>query len=171
MHGVSRRPPGSIPGPFRDRPAPSGRFVPFRSEWPGTPEGTRPPRARSQSPSSSRKRQRETWSLAGSMAIGSGSVFGLSMGTSEAVGYIDGNGHITGMLNELAFAPKSSEPRPGSGNMALSPSSPTPAGSQNRRPIALPWSMISKNYSARPVPRCSTRTTAWTSTPPTSEFS
>lgn len=43
--------------------------------------------------------------LAGSMAIGEGSVFGLSMGTSEAVGYINEGGHITGMLNELAFAP------------------------------------------------------------------
>ena len=27
------------------------------------------------------------------------------MGTSEAVGYINKDGHITGWLNELAFAP------------------------------------------------------------------
>lgn len=43
--------------------------------------------------------------LAGSMSLGENGVLGISMGTSEAAGYIDGNGSITGWLNELAFAP------------------------------------------------------------------
>ncbi|MEG2769736.1 MAG: hypothetical protein RR902_02875 [Oscillospiraceae bacterium] len=30
---------------------------------------------------------------------------GIAMGTSEAVGYVDAQGNITGWLNELAFAP------------------------------------------------------------------
>jgi predicted NBD/HSP70 family sugar kinase len=32
-------------------------------------------------------------------------VLGIAMGTSQAVGYVDEKGHITGWLNELAFAP------------------------------------------------------------------
>ncbi len=32
-------------------------------------------------------------------------VLGISMGTSEAGGYVDGNGNVTGMLNEFAFMP------------------------------------------------------------------
>ena len=43
--------------------------------------------------------------LAGAMALKSGQVFGIAMGTSEAVGYIDKEGNIVGWLNELAFAP------------------------------------------------------------------
>lgn len=43
--------------------------------------------------------------LAGAMAIGGNGVLGISMGTSLAAGYIDPNGHLTGWLNELAFAP------------------------------------------------------------------
>jgi predicted NBD/HSP70 family sugar kinase len=43
--------------------------------------------------------------LAGAMSLGSHGVLGVSMGTSEAAGYIDGEGAITGWLNELAFAP------------------------------------------------------------------
>ncbi|MEA4948012.1 MAG: ROK family protein [Oscillospiraceae bacterium] len=43
--------------------------------------------------------------LAGSMSLGSGAVMGMAMGTSEAVGYVDGSGNILGWLNELAFAP------------------------------------------------------------------
>ncbi len=43
--------------------------------------------------------------LAGSMSLEDGCVLGLAMGTSEAVGYINKNGHMTGWLNELAFAP------------------------------------------------------------------
>ena len=43
--------------------------------------------------------------LAGSMSLNANCVLGLAMGTSEAVGYIDRGGRITGWLNELAFAP------------------------------------------------------------------
>lgn len=43
--------------------------------------------------------------LAGYMSLGTGCVMGLAMGTSEAVGYINGDGDILGWFNELAFAP------------------------------------------------------------------
>jgi predicted NBD/HSP70 family sugar kinase len=43
--------------------------------------------------------------LAGSMSLEENSVLGIAMGTSMAVGYVDDAGHITGWLNELAFAP------------------------------------------------------------------
>ncbi len=43
--------------------------------------------------------------LAGAMNLNDNSVLGVAMGTSEAVGYVDPNGNITGWLNELAFAP------------------------------------------------------------------
>lgn len=43
--------------------------------------------------------------LAGAMSLKKNSVLGIAMGTSEAGGYIDQNGNITGWLNELAFVP------------------------------------------------------------------
>ncbi len=43
--------------------------------------------------------------LAGAMSLGDNSVLGIAMGTSEAVGYVDEKGNITGWLNELAFMP------------------------------------------------------------------
>ncbi len=43
--------------------------------------------------------------LAGAMNLGDNSVLGIAMGTSEAAGYVDPDGNITGWLNELAFAP------------------------------------------------------------------
>jgi predicted NBD/HSP70 family sugar kinase len=43
--------------------------------------------------------------IAGAMTIKENAVLGISMGTSQAVGYIDPNGKVTGWLNELAFAP------------------------------------------------------------------
>lgn len=43
--------------------------------------------------------------LAGSMSLQANSVLGLAMGTSEAAGYVDPEGNLTGWLNELAFAP------------------------------------------------------------------
>lgn len=43
--------------------------------------------------------------LAGSMAIGDNGVLGVAMGSSQAAGYVDQEGHITTWLNELAFAP------------------------------------------------------------------
>jgi predicted NBD/HSP70 family sugar kinase len=43
--------------------------------------------------------------LAGSMSLEDNGILGIAMGSSEAAGYVDMNGHITGWLNELAFAP------------------------------------------------------------------
>ena len=47
----------------------------------------------------------EVTALAGSMALKSNSVLGISMGTSVAAGYITTEGNITPWLNELAFVP------------------------------------------------------------------
>ncbi|HXH61074.1 MAG TPA: hypothetical protein VNI20_06915 [Fimbriimonadaceae bacterium] len=43
--------------------------------------------------------------LAGAMSLGVGRLLGIAMGSSEAAGYVDAQGNITGWLNELAFAP------------------------------------------------------------------
>lgn len=48
--------------------------------------------------------------LAGTMSLGEPNVLGIAMGTSEAVGYVDGEGRITGWLNELAFVPVDCHP-------------------------------------------------------------
>jgi predicted NBD/HSP70 family sugar kinase len=48
--------------------------------------------------------------LAGAMEYGEGRILGIAMGTSEAGGYIDENGSITGWLNELAFVPVDANP-------------------------------------------------------------
>lgn len=47
----------------------------------------------------------EVTALAGSMGLNANHVLGVAMGTSEAAGYVDGDGHIKPWLNELAFAP------------------------------------------------------------------
>lgn len=43
--------------------------------------------------------------LAGAMSLKSNAVLGISLGTSQAVGYVNEEGHIEPWLNELAFAP------------------------------------------------------------------
>lgn len=43
--------------------------------------------------------------LAGSMSLEDNGVLGIAMGSSEAGGYVNLDGNITGWLNELAFAP------------------------------------------------------------------
>ena len=48
--------------------------------------------------------------LAGTMSLKDNNVLGIAMGTSEAVGYIDEEGRITGWLNELAFVPVDASP-------------------------------------------------------------
>ena len=48
--------------------------------------------------------------LAGAMGLGENNVLGIAMGTSEAVGFVDENGNITGWLNELAFMPVDANP-------------------------------------------------------------
>ena len=48
--------------------------------------------------------------LAGAMSLEDNNVLGIAMGTSEAVGYVDSEGNITGWLNELAFVPVDASP-------------------------------------------------------------
>ncbi|MDR1619711.1 MAG: ROK family protein [Clostridiales bacterium] len=48
--------------------------------------------------------------LAGAMSIRKNGVLGIAMGTSEAAGYVNTAGNITGWLNELAFAPVDGQP-------------------------------------------------------------
>lgn len=43
--------------------------------------------------------------LAGAMGMNTGSIMGIAMGTSEAVGYVDKDKNVLGWINELAFAP------------------------------------------------------------------
>lgn len=43
--------------------------------------------------------------LAGAMSLNDNGVLGIALGSSEAGGYVDMNGHIMGWLNELSFAP------------------------------------------------------------------
>lgn len=43
--------------------------------------------------------------LAGAMSLEDNNVLGVAMGTSEATGYVNSDGNITGWLNELAFVP------------------------------------------------------------------
>ncbi len=47
----------------------------------------------------------EVTALAGSMGLNANQVLGVAMGTSQAAGYVDAEGHIKPWLNELAFAP------------------------------------------------------------------
>lgn len=47
----------------------------------------------------------EVTALAGAMSLNVKKVLGVAMGSSEAVGYVDPDGNITGWLDELAFAP------------------------------------------------------------------
>ena len=47
---------------------------------------------------------------AGAMSLEDNNVLGIAMGTSEAVGYVDDQGNITGWLNELAFVPVDASP-------------------------------------------------------------
>jgi len=48
--------------------------------------------------------------LAGSMSLEDNQVLGVALGSSQAAGYVDAAGHITGWLNELAFAPVDYQP-------------------------------------------------------------
>ena len=43
--------------------------------------------------------------LAGAMSLGDNAVLGVALGSSEAAGYVNSEGALTGWLNELAFAP------------------------------------------------------------------
>jgi len=48
--------------------------------------------------------------LAGAMELNDSNVLGIAMGTSQAGGFVDAAGNITGWLNELAFAPVDASP-------------------------------------------------------------
>ena len=48
--------------------------------------------------------------LAGMISLGEPNVLGIAMGTSEAAGFVDREGRITGWLNELAFVPVDASP-------------------------------------------------------------
>lgn len=52
----------------------------------------------------------EVTALAGAMALDTNTLLGISLGTSEAVGYCNEEGRITSWLNELAFAPIDARP-------------------------------------------------------------
>ncbi|MEN6560555.1 MAG: ROK family protein [Acidobacteriota bacterium] len=47
----------------------------------------------------------EVTALAGRLSLGQTGILGVAMGSSEAAGFLDGEGHIPGWLDELAFAP------------------------------------------------------------------
>lgn len=47
----------------------------------------------------------EVTALAGSAALNTHSLLGITMGTSQGGGYVDGKGHVTDWLNELCFVP------------------------------------------------------------------
>ncbi len=49
--------------------------------------------------------------LAGAMELNDTNVLGIAMGTSQAGGFVDGDGNITGWLNELAFVPLDVNPQ------------------------------------------------------------
>ena len=48
--------------------------------------------------------------LAGALSLGENGVLGVAMGSSEAAGYLDMEGRMTGWLSELAFAPVDMNP-------------------------------------------------------------
>src|SRR5207237_6638463 len=49
--------------------------------------------------------------LAGAMSLRENGLLGIAMGSSQAAGFLDAHGRITGWLNELAFAPVNYHPR------------------------------------------------------------
>jgi predicted NBD/HSP70 family sugar kinase len=49
--------------------------------------------------------------LAGSMSLDDNQVLGIAMGTSQAAGYVNAKGNITGWLNELSFVPVDHNPQ------------------------------------------------------------
>lgn len=53
----------------------------------------------------------EVTALAGSMALNTNRILGISLGTSTAGGYVNAEGNITSWLNELAFVPVDYNPQ------------------------------------------------------------
>lgn len=52
----------------------------------------------------------EVTALAGMLSLGETGVLGVAMGSSEAAGFLDADGHIPGWLDELAFVPVDTNP-------------------------------------------------------------
>lgn len=52
----------------------------------------------------------EVTALAGTMSLGASAMLGLAMGSSQAGGFLNAEGHIPGWLDELAFAPVDAGP-------------------------------------------------------------
>ena len=59
--------------------------------------------------------------LAGALSLRLTGILGIAMGSSEAVGFLDRAGHITGWLNELAFAPIDANPGAGTDDWSGNP--------------------------------------------------
>jgi predicted NBD/HSP70 family sugar kinase len=59
--------------------------------------------------------------LAGAISLGLSGILGIALGSSEAVGFLDQAGHITGWLNELAFAPVDANPEAGTDDWSGNP--------------------------------------------------
>ena len=63
----------------------------------------------------------EVTALAGSLALGLTGILGIALGSSEAAGFLDRDGHLTGWLNELAFAPIDANPQAGTDDWCGTP--------------------------------------------------
>jgi predicted NBD/HSP70 family sugar kinase len=63
----------------------------------------------------------EVTALAGALSLGLTGILGIAMGSSEAAGYLDRRGRLTGWLNELAFAPIDANPEAGTDDWSGSP--------------------------------------------------
>jgi len=59
--------------------------------------------------------------LAGALSLGMTGMLGIAMGSSEAAGFLDRSGRITGWLNELAFAPVDANPEAGTDDWSGNP--------------------------------------------------
>ncbi len=59
--------------------------------------------------------------LAGGLSLGKAGILGIALGSSEAVGFLDRAGRITGWLNELAFAAVDANPRAGTDDWSGEP--------------------------------------------------
>lgn len=59
--------------------------------------------------------------LAGALSLGKTGILGIALGSSEAVGFLDRKGRITGWLNELAFAPVDANPKAGTDDWSGNP--------------------------------------------------
>lgn len=59
--------------------------------------------------------------LAGGLSLGKNGILGIALGSSEAVGFLDRQGRVTGWLNELAFGPVDANPEGGRDDWSNNP--------------------------------------------------